>query len=100
MNVLNAIAKVRFASTRPQRVQLAKEEKLAVELLCFEPDQSLDLQAGPRCYYVVTGRAALATGGQQTQLGTGEFAALRGAEPHTVANGGPDRLVCLAVQAA
>jgi len=100
MNVLNAIAKVRFASSRPQRVQLAKEEKLAVELLCFEPSQSLELKGRPRCYYVVTGRAELASGGKRQRLATGEFAALPAAETHTLANGGPNRLVCLSVQAA
>jgi mannose-6-phosphate isomerase-like protein (cupin superfamily) len=97
MNLVNAIAKVRFGSAKPQRIQLHKSEAMLAEILCMEPGQQLNVTAGEWTYYVVTGGATLTTDGKDSNLSTGQFAAVGPKEPHTLANAAEQRLVCLAV---
>ena len=97
MEVVNAIAKVRFSSTRPQRVRISESDELTVELLCFEPGQKLKIDAGLYCYYVVTGTATTSGNGGKVQLGTGQLVATAKDETHTLTNAGEQRLVCLAI---
>jgi len=97
MNVVNAIAKARFGSARPQRIVLHKDDAGPAELLCFEPGQTLKVQSGQWSYYVVTGRATLECNGSTSQLAPGQFAAGAPDEPHTLSNPGEQRLICLAL---
>jgi len=98
MNTVNAIAKVRFSATRPQRVQLHKDAALLAELLCMEAGQEIKVPAGEWVYYVAMGAAKVAgRDGQAKQIGTGHFAAFSAREAHTITNAGEGRLVCIAV---
>jgi len=97
MEVINAIAKVRFGSARPQRVQLHTSDDLTAELLCLEAGHKLKITSGQWTYYVVAGNAAIDNGGKSTELPTGQFAATGKDEAHTIANAGEGRLICLAV---
>ena len=96
MNTVNAIAKARFGTAKPQRIQLHKGGGLLVELLCMEAGQKLSLDSGQWVHYVVTGKASLTEGGQTTELPTGQLAAASQDRKHTVANVGEGRLVILA----
>ena len=98
MDIVNAIAKVRFSPARPQRIHLHKGETLVLELLCMEAGQKLAIHSGERAYYVVTGQAELTSGGQTTELPTGQLAGAGPEEAHTIANAGEGRLVVLAVE--
>jgi mannose-6-phosphate isomerase-like protein (cupin superfamily) len=100
MNVVNAVSKVRFASARPQRVQLSRSGAFSVEMLCMEAGQKVVMDSGSRVYYVVMGTATLTAGGESASLATGHLAATDADEPHTLANGGEGRLVCLALRPA
>ena len=96
MNIINAIAKVRFASAKPQRIQLQKSTGLIVDLLCMEAGQNISISSGQWAYYVVTGTAALTGGGQTTELSAGQLGLAEADEKHTIANAGEGRLVVLA----
>lgn len=97
MDIVNAIARVRFSSARPQRVQLHRAGPVRVELICMEPGQQLSVPAGPRTYYVITGPATVQAGGGEPQaVGPGQMALLGAEESHVIANAGEQRLVCLA----
>ena len=99
MDVVNAIAKVRFASARPQRVHLARNDAYHVEMLCMEAGQETKVTDGPWIYYVVTGTAKVAAGAQSGELSPGQAVTTGSQEVHTVANAGDGRLVCLAIGA-
>jgi quercetin dioxygenase-like cupin family protein len=97
MEVINAISKVRFASARPQRVSLARDDACVIEMLCMEPGQQARVSSGAWTYYVVTGSARITAEGLASDLPPGQAASTRPGETHTVANAGEARLVCLAV---
>jgi mannose-6-phosphate isomerase-like protein (cupin superfamily) len=98
MDAVNAIAKVRFASAKPQTVHLHKGRRFAADLLCMEGGQKLEVAASERLYYVVTGSAVLRSGGSETVLPAGQLGATAGDESHQIANTGPQRLVCVVVR--
>lgn len=98
MNAVNAIAKVRFATAKPQTVHLHKGRRLVADLLCMEPGQRLEVTASERIYYVVTGAATLGGGSGETALPAGQLAATAPDEPHRIANTGPQRLVCVVIR--
>ena len=100
MNVVNAIAKVRFATARPQRVSLEKTPELCTELVCMEAGQSLKVSAGECVYYVVTGSGELTCGGTTEELSPGCAASIGPKEPHTLVASGEGRLICIAVSKA
>ena len=117
MEIVNAISKVRFASTGPQHVHLARGKSFRVDLLCMEAGQKGLPATGPCAYYVVTGSAVLNTGagaarstgsgqaklaasGGPQQLPAGQLADLGPGEAHIIANSGQGRLICLVVRAA
>ncbi len=93
----NAIAKVRFASARAQRVHLWRADGCVVELLCMEVGQETRVTSGAWCYYVATGTAELRAGGGAERLAPGQMGTTEPDEEHTLANAGEGRLVCLAV---
>jgi len=97
MDVINAIAKVRFASARPQRVHLVRGATCVVELICMEAGQAIQGIRGQWVYYVVMGSAAVRSGDETGELSAGQVAATDGAQPHGLSNAGEGRLVCLAV---
>jgi mannose-6-phosphate isomerase-like protein (cupin superfamily) len=97
MDVVNAVSKVRFATARPQRVHLAKGDSQLVELICLEAGQEVRVATGPWVYYVVAGTARLVCPDAEGTLGPGQLACLGATEPHTLANGGEARLICLAL---
>ncbi len=97
MEVVNAISKVRFASAKPQRVQLKHEQQLTGDLICMEPGQKLSVDSGEWIYYVVTGTAEVSAGTDVAELPTGQVALVDPDEAHAVACVGEQRLICLAV---
>lgn len=96
MQVVNAVSRIRFASARPQRVRLSQCGSCAVEMLCMEAGQKAKVASGPWAYYVVMGTAQIAAGQEASSLSTGQLASTGPHEPHSVANAGEGRLVCLA----
>jgi len=100
METINAISKVRFSSARPQTIQLHEAGDFAIELLCMEPGQKAEHRAGQWAYYVVTGTASLTSQGQDAKISDGQLAAAGPDEPHTIANTGQQRLVCLSARRA
>jgi len=97
MDILNAIAKARFGSAKPQRIQLHKGLELSAELLCLETGQELRVPGGERTYYVITGSATITSAGSKAELQTGQLAACGLREQHTISNATDKRLVILAV---
>jgi uncharacterized cupin superfamily protein len=96
MESINAIAKVRFNSAKPQIVGLYKGEGFVTELLCMEPGQATDGPAGERTYYVITGTATLSQGDSTVTVAAGHVAsAPAGQEGHRLTNSSQQRLVCL-----
>ena len=85
MELLNAIAKVRFSSARPQRVQLSKCPEYTVELLCLEPAQKL-AGSGPCAYYFIAGSGEVKTGKDKRPATLGNFVTCEADETHTVMN--------------
>ena len=97
MDIVNAIAKARFASSGPQCVSLLKGDLSQVELLCMEPGQELTVTTGRWVYYLVKGMARLCSGGQEHEVAAGQVAAMSPNERHSIANTGEQRLICFAV---
>lgn len=97
MHVVNAIAKVRFGSAKPQRVQLRKDARAPIELLCLEPGQSLRVAGGRWAYYVVTGAARVESGSAAADVPSGHLAIPPEGEKHTLSSAGEQRLICLAI---
>ena len=98
MEIVNAISKVRFASTGPQHIHLACGNSFRVDLLCMEVGQKSLPATGPCAYYVVAG-SALVTAVKPRQLPAGQLAELGLGEAHTIANAGQGRLICLVIRA-
>ena len=96
MDFINAIAKARFGTAKPQHIQLHRGDGIAVELLCLESGQEITVNSGEWTYYVITGKASIRSDGKPAELPTGQLAATRPGETHTLANAGEDRLVVLA----
>ena len=78
-------------------MQLHKDGRAPVDLLCMEPGQSLKVSSGSWAYYVVTGKAELESGGTTSPLPTGQLAVTAKDEVHTITAAGEQRLVCLAI---
>ena len=97
MELINAIAKVRFASASPQRIHVQKTDALQIDLLCLEPGQEIRLETDQWAYYVVKGKAGVSGGGTEGDLTAGQVAVSRTGEKHTIVNAGEQRLICIAV---
>ena len=97
MEVINAIAKARFASSQPQRVRLHKDSRLLSELVCMEPGQALDVTSGRWVYYEVKGCARASTAEGEADLSAGAVADFAPDQKHTIMNTGEQRLICFAV---
>jgi quercetin dioxygenase-like cupin family protein len=95
MDLVNAIAKVRFGSAKPQRIQLAKAGGCLAQMLCMEPRQQVTVRKGQWMYYVVTGSAEMTVDGQATRVETGQLVASAPGEVHTVSATGDHRMVCV-----
>jgi len=100
MNVVNAIAKVRFATARPQRITLDKSAEFCTDLVCMEPGQRLKGGHGKCVYYIVTGTGELTSGDRAAELSPGSAASVGPEESHTLAASGEARLICIAVSKA
>jgi len=96
MDIINAIAKVRFNSARPQRVQLVKCEGYVCDLLCLEPGQELN-GTGQCAYYVITGNGQAKVKAESRELSLGHFVYCREGESHTIINSSEQRLICLSI---
>ncbi len=96
MDVINAIAKVRFSSARPQRVQLYKNAAFSCDLLCLEPGQEYT-DTGRCAYYVIAGNGELRAGKDTKPLSIGNLANCAPDESHVIINSSEQRLICLAV---
>lgn len=91
---INAIAKVRFSSAKPQRVHLVQGEGAEAELLCLESQQEMPIARMSCLLYVITGTATLIEPVGRTTLQAGQLLAPE--SDCTLANIGEQRLVCLA----
>jgi len=98
MEITNAIAKARFASSQPQRVRLHKASPVQSELVCMEPGQTLDVASGKWVYYVIKGQACARTADGEADLSAGTFAEFAPNQKHTIVNTGEQRLICFAVE--
>lgn len=96
MELLNAIAKVRFSSARPQRVQLFKCPEYVCELLCLEPTQQL-AASGACAYYLIAGSGQVNIGKETHPATLGSFVTCEAGESHTVVNSSEQRLICLVI---
>lgn len=96
MNVTNAIAKVRFSSARPQRVQVARFAQYACDLLCLEPKQELT-GTGPCGYYVVAGSGQIRSGKDSKPLSMGIVVDFMQGETYLLVNTSEQRLICLVI---
>lgn len=96
MDVINAIAKVRFNSARPQRVQLAKCSGYVCDLLCIEPGQELTA-SGECTYYIVAGNGDAKVGDETKPVAMGHFIHCPEGESHTLINSSEQRLICLSM---
>ena len=97
MELVNAIAKARFASARGQRVVLHKDDSVQIDLLCLELEQELSAARGQWTYYVVKGTAGIGADQTEGSLTAGQIAISGLNEKHTVRNVGQQRLVCIAM---
>ena len=97
MNVVNAIAKVRFATAKPQRISLDKSDELCTELICMEQGQSLSVKSGDCVYYVVTGEGQFTIGDDTEELSPGSVAFAGPGESHTLTASGEARLITIVV---
>ena len=95
MELVNAIAKVRFSSARAQRVRLHRSTRSAVEMLCLEPGQEVSLPESTRCYYVVAGSARFHAGKVSIDASPGHVVAPGEGETMSLANAGQQRVICL-----
>lgn len=100
MNAVNAVAKARFASARPQSAHLHEGGAFDLELLCMEAGQEMRITSGEWAYYVVMGQAEVSCGEQASAVSTGHLASFGANESHTIANRGAGRLVCLVVKSS
>ena len=96
MDVVHAIAKVRFGSAKAQRIGLCQSAPLSAELICMEAGQKFKVDSGQWLYYVIAGSAALTAGAAAHTLASGQMAMTAQDEPHTLACAGETRLICLA----
>lgn len=97
LETVNAIARVRFSSARPQVVQLHKPGVAHVELLCMEAGQKLTVDKTPVAYYVITGSASIASAGKAVVAAAGHTVSLDINETHVVVSPPEGRLVCLMI---
>ena len=93
MTAINAIAKVRFSSGRPQRVHLVDGQRVAAELLCLERGQEMPIVGPDAMLYVIGGDATLTQDDQTDNLSPGYLLALENG--YTLANRDEQRLICL-----
>jgi mannose-6-phosphate isomerase-like protein (cupin superfamily) len=98
VDVVNAIAKVRFSAAKCQHVILQKAPGLTVSLVCMQGGQTAKLPAGPCTYYVVTGSADLAHAGKTVSLAPGHSVTAAPGEVHQLTCRSEDRLVCIVVR--
>ncbi len=96
MEIVNAIAKVRFNSASPRRVQLHKNSGVSYELLCMEPGQEIS-DTGPCAYYIIAGNGEMKAGGRTGEVSMGHLALSEAEESHTLINTSEQRLICMAV---
>jgi len=97
MDFMNAIAKVRFGSAKPQRIQLTKTDSCQVEMLCMESGQQLSVRSGRWLYYVIAGHAAITAKDVEQKISAGHLATTAAGEKHQITACGEQRLICLAV---
>jgi hypothetical protein len=93
MEPVNAIAKARFSSARPQRVNLLSDGAVSAELLCLEKDQRMPVCGPSAILYVVGGSGTLIRTDGQDSLPVGHVVSLD--SQSTLANLGEQRLICL-----
>ena len=96
MDVINAIARVRFSSARAQRVQLYHGGGSACDLLCLEPEQDFS-STGQCSYYFIAGSGILKAGSSKKKVDMGNFAVCEKDEAHTLVNSSEQRLICLVI---
>ena len=96
MDVINAIARIRFNSAKAQRVQLHRFEGFACDMLCLEPEQ--EFSATGRCaYYFIAGTGVIKAGKSRKAVDMGNLVACDEDESHTIVNSSEQRLICLVI---
>lgn len=99
MEIVNAVSKVRFASSGPQHVHLARGRGVRADLICMEAGQKDRSVEGPCAVYVITGLASLTASGRADKdsqsAPAGHMAHLDEGEARAITNAGEGRLICL-----
>ncbi|MCD4699756.1 MAG: hypothetical protein K8R91_04190 [Phycisphaerae bacterium] len=96
MDVINAIARIRFSSAKAQRVQLHRGGGIACDLLCLEPGQEFP-STGQCSYYLIAGAGVMKAGKSKKDVNMGNFATCEENESHTLVNSSEQRLICLVI---
>ncbi|MDY7011951.1 MAG: hypothetical protein SVV80_14565 [Planctomycetota bacterium] len=96
MDVINAIAKIRFSSAKAQRVHLHHGGGLACDLLCLEPGQEFS-STGQCSYYLIAGAGVIKAGKTIKGVNMGNFATCEEDESHTLVNSSEQRLICMVI---
>jgi quercetin dioxygenase-like cupin family protein len=96
MELINAVAKIRFSSAKAQCVQLSEGPGVRAELICLEAGQELTVEKGQWVYYVITGTTGFRVGEKSQQAPTGQIVVFEQDQKHTLSAAGERRSVCLA----
>jgi len=98
MEVLKIDSLAQFSSVKYEKVPVPNTGGL-VRLLCFEPDQSVDVHKHPRgdeVFYVLSGRAEFSVGKETARIEGGSFVKAAAGTFHSWKNGS-ERLILVSV---
>ncbi|MDF1521913.1 MAG: hypothetical protein P1P87_03730 [Trueperaceae bacterium] len=98
MNAISISDARRFSLAEVQRRTLADLPGLALELVCFEAGQRLEVAAAerPSAYQVMEGEALVRHGDEVARIGKGKVLPVPQGTAHTLENAGGGLLVVLA----
>ena len=90
----------RFAADKMVKSGLFATERLYYDLYCLEPGQAQKVHShasSDKVYLVLEGRATIAVGAEERELGPDEAALAPAGQPHGVRNATGERIVLLVV---
>jgi mannose-6-phosphate isomerase-like protein (cupin superfamily) len=99
---VDAHAASHFAAEKMKKNNLFTTDRLFCDVYCFEPgqEQSAHSHSGSdKVYYVIEGRARVAIGADEREVGAGTAALAPSGVSHAVSNPGPQRLKLLVLMA-
>lgn len=102
MPIVNVAGMARFAKEKMQKVALFESDRFFCDLYCLEPGQSQKVHShggSDKIYYVLSGRATVAVGGEERELASGMAVLAPAGTEHGVANRTGERLTLLVFMA-